>query len=304
MLLQKIRYSLQPSEKQRRTFRASVPLELVIVAVNGEQRDAWMHAIRLRLAPWQLLEKRMYEVKSSLPHDFPLQRLSSEVTSVAALVLSSPSDAASDGTGPYKERNRQDSWKKVEVVADTARIVPDLVMTVTLATRRFFNESVLENADQAANTAAYVADVTKGVSGVGSAFQAVALVLRLIDMASEAKRGREVMPRLRSKLRQHLTAIAESMTLLLHPKSNVHQLLVANVFQVQEKSLRIVGDIEQQMMRSSMSQFFNANAVKKLESAIGVLHTGEISKLQTESKLQVPQLCTRPKVTPFFVGPS
>lgn len=99
-----------------------------------------------------------------------------------------------------EERNWQDSWKKREVVADTARIVPDLVITVTLVTKRFFNESVLENAEQAANTAAYVTDVVKGVSVVSFGFQAVALILRLLDMASEAKRGRDVMPRLRSKL--------------------------------------------------------------------------------------------------------
>lgn len=125
--------------------------------------------------------------------------------------------------------------KKCEVVSDAFRIRPDPVISVALVAKRFFNDSILEHAERAA----YVADVAKCVSVVSSGFQAVALGLRL---ASEAKRGPVLMPQLRSKMFELVPAVGETMTRLMHPKANVHPLL-SIVFEVQEKSLRIMGHI-------------------------------------------------------------
>lgn len=73
------------------------------------------------------------------------------------------------------------------------------------------------------------------------------------------------MPRLRSKMFQLVPDLGETMTHLMHPKSNVHPIFVANVFEKQEKSLRIMGNIEKQMLSSRTAQFFNTSMVKKIE---------------------------------------
>lgn len=57
-------------------------------------------------------------------------------------------------------------------------------------------------------------------------------------------------------------------------------------------------------------EFFNSNMVKKIEESIDELHKEvsvvltvcEVSKLQTESKSKIPELCGQLRVTPYFVG--
>lgn len=75
-----------PLNKRFRGVRKPVPMELVIEAERVEQRDAFLHAIRLLIAPWQLLEKRLFEVKQSLPSDITLSSLTENIFGVSVEV--------------------------------------------------------------------------------------------------------------------------------------------------------------------------------------------------------------------------
>lgn len=56
---------LLPNE---RPLRSSMPLELVIVAKTNAQRDSWIRAIRHRVAPLLLIEKRKPQIQKITTH--------------------------------------------------------------------------------------------------------------------------------------------------------------------------------------------------------------------------------------------
>lgn len=65
--VQSLPFARIPLQVKPRKFRFRPHVELVIVAENVEDRDIWAHDIRLLIAPYQLLERRMYEFRELLP---------------------------------------------------------------------------------------------------------------------------------------------------------------------------------------------------------------------------------------------
>lgn len=57
-----------------------------------------------------------------------------------------------------------------------------------------------------------------------------------------------MLPRLESTTILLLAYVLESMTRLLHPSSDIDTNLVSNIFEVQKKSLRILGRIKTHLM--------------------------------------------------------
>lgn len=216
----------------------------------------------------------------------------------------------------------QETLEKTDFSSSTFEAYCGFVETVAVLTKQFFTEKIMmasEIAEGAADVADRVADVTKAVSVVSSGFQVVALSMRIVAMIGEVKRGREVLPQLRATIVRLLSAVSESMARKLNPEADIHPLLVSNMFQVQQKSLDVMDEIEDYMMRGSIAQFFNANNVKKFEDAVDDLHsrvmlvvlseeqlklrnTLKESLSKDEGFLEVPDSYEVPRLSQLFIG--
>ena len=83
-------------------------------------------------------------------------------------------------------------------------------------------------------------------------------------------------------------SIAKGIVPVLHPNGKVKELLVKDMFKVQESSSSILKKIEDQMMSSKAVQFIWANELKTIEvqmkrfedSVLRLMQTGEIAGMK------------------------
>lgn len=78
-------------------------------------------------------------------------------------------------------------------------------------------------------------------------------------MGVETSRGRNLMPNLRKKTSDLLSLVSRCMIRILHLRVHLDPWLVAEVFMVQENSLDVMSGIEEYMMQSKASLFFNSD---------------------------------------------
>lgn len=69
---------------------------------------------------------------------------------------------------------------------------------------------------------------------VSSAFQVIVLCAALVEMGIEMKRSGTAFPAIRENLEELHNFVMESMTYVLHPDVRVKDILVRDVFEVQE----------------------------------------------------------------------
>lgn len=275
-------------------------VELVVVAHTTEERDGWMNVVRIRICPWQ-----------ALYHRFKNGLLDKNLARAVLCSLTGDSNVKHDVDeehGPPKSSSTiVEKIQQVKLLPETVDKLSGLAQTVATV--------VKTSAPAVKDTAQAVADVFKCVTIVSSLFQAVVLCATLVEMGCEMQRGEDAFPGIRETLKELYGAIVESIEYVLRPDAKVKELLVKDVFEVQENLFKIVADVEEQLMRKGllkpMVKYLKAGELKTIEDALNalkrsvvdVVQTGEIAQIRSEvNPPKIPVLKRRPKKTPFFVG--
>ncbi len=237
---------------------------VVIVANSESERDGWLIALRVRIAPWQALAQRATElVRSEGPHSANIRDLRRAIyEQVASNRLLNADSTADVGATSQVEVNAAASEviDVSETVARTSALL-DLVQTVARIVK-----VAGEKAAGAVETAEAVANITKCVSVVGGVFQAVAITVRCIRMVSEASDGHRCFPGLYSELIGLLNCTWDCAMLVVDPEAAIDHLRVDHVFRVQDECMMTLGEIEEQLMRSWVMQAWKASVVAETKS--------------------------------------
>ncbi len=210
----------------------------MIVANSERERDDWVIALRVRIAPWQTLAQRAIELVRSEGPDSAIVRdlaraIYDEFASKQPLSVEPIRDV---GVSAHAEITAASSTT-IEAVETFGRgsVVPELVGTVAaiIKVARDKTGGVVE-------TAQAVADIVKCVSIVGAVFQAVAITARCIRMVSEASRGRPCLSRLHLELIGLLKCTFQCAMVVVDPKAAIDELRFNQVFGIKRTACRIL----------------------------------------------------------------
>lgn len=87
-------------------------------------------------------------------------------------------------------------------------------------------------------------------------------------MTSEAKRGKAVLPNIQAQLADLQGVLIECVLRILHPGVKVDEMLVENLFRVQDKVFTMLSDTEAQIMRRKFRQILASSEVKRIETSL------------------------------------
>ena len=247
-------------------------VRLVLVCDSAEKMNTLMEAVRILIAPWQLLHKRMKEVL-----------LDPELSAKALKALSI---CAGEKPGAAEHHDRLehcifvDTMEKGAAIAEGVNFLCGYVETVATVVKK--------SVPVAKDVAEEVADFAKCVSIVGSAVQVVVMCATLAEMGMEMKRGKVEWPRIRSRVKHLHGVVLECMSHVLHPDGDVDELLVKNVFKVQQELFDMLGEVEEEMMRDSgplesVKRFVKASKLKRVEEELERLEGCVLEAIQSSS---------------------
>ncbi len=146
----------------------------VVIVVNSErERDAWIIALRVRIAPWQTLAHRVVElVRSEGPDSAIVRNLGHIICNELVSKQPLTAEPIRDVGASAHSRITAASSATIEAMETfgQASLVPELVETVATIVKVAGGKAA-----GVVETAEAVADIAKRVSIVGAVFQAVAI---------------------------------------------------------------------------------------------------------------------------------
>ncbi len=177
---------------------------------------------------------------------------------------------------------------------------------------------LLTNMEHVAETAKLIGDVSKGVAGVSSIFNLIALCRQGVPLCAEVNRGQKVLPIALDQMGTLLEYVLKSLAEIVKPSRGMNEIDVDFVFGALRETKCRMDLAETQILRGRVSQIMNARNVKevkrKLEDLIRrAVTSGNISKICTiredvnqlkeELKICVDRLHhVRPRLSTFFSG--
>ena len=293
---------------QNKLFMVS-DVRMEIIAVAPEQHEMWVDKIRARIAPWDLLLKKMKGGYRVLELEFALGG------SANSAVGTKPS---SKSTGKVDEK-RRDKLVKLPEKLQRLSIVDELIANGTAAVETGATMTKLvASIERVAETAEFIADVSKCTAGVSTVFQLVSLSAQGLSMCMEANRGQRVLPAALRQITILLRYVLESLTRIVKSSQNVNETAIDFVFEALKETESIMDLAETQLLRGRISQIVNAEDVKKVERKIEELkqmavtadNTSKICALDEKVKrieegLEIRDVGphhVRPSVSAFFSG--
>ncbi len=237
------------STEGRRALRVSGRLEnqrrkgaIVIVANSKTERDDWVIALRVRIAPWQALARRVREVvRGEGPHSGVVHDICRTIFDQLAPQQPLTTGSVGDVGATSHDETSAVASATVEggETFGRASIVPELVGTVATIVKV---AGKVAGDKAAVETAQSVADIAKCVSIVGSLLQAVVITARCIRMVLEASRGRACLPGLHSELIDLLNCTRECAMVVVDPEVVIEDLRMNRVFRIQEECVLTLGN--------------------------------------------------------------
>ncbi len=292
----------------------SVPgVQIEIIPETSEQLKDWVQQIRARIAPWNLVEQQVKDAVNRRPSS-RVEESGNGVDATTRLGIE-PSLLSTDRMQKkwgdnitYLPRQMQ----KLQIVDDLISYSATTVETGATLTK------LITSVKCVAETAEFIADISKCVAGVSTVSHIVALVARGVGMCIEAKRGQRVLPVALSRVVILLRYVLESMTEIMKPSRSANELDREFVFKVLKETLCTMDIAEAQLLRRRMSQIMNSDDVKEVERKVEELgplvmiasNTSRICAVSQElSQLKKGQeICgagphhVPPSVSAFFSG--
>ena len=247
-------------------------VQLVVISSSVDERNALMNVVRIRISPWQLLHRRMKELLLDA-------RLSDKA--LKALFVTAEKSYGTILSCVHKEPSTfVEAVEEGAPVAEGLNLLSGIVETASTVVKK--------SVPLAKDVAEEVADFAKCVTIVSSALQVVVMCASLAEMGIEMKRGTVEWPRIRARVKDLHGAIVKSMIPVLHPEGHVDELLVKNVFEVQQELVDVLADVEKEMMRhsgliQSVKRFLRASELKRIERDLDRLKACVLQVVQSSS---------------------
>ncbi len=118
---------------------------------------------------------------------------------------------------------------------------------------------------RAIETAEFIADVTKCITGVSTIFHLVSLSAQGLSICAEANRGRRLLPSALDQIVVLLRYPLKSLAQVRKPSRNMDQTAIDFVFDALKETVRIMDVAETQVLRGRCHQIINASDVGKVE---------------------------------------
>ena len=253
-------------------------VQLVIITEAVETRNALMDAVRIRISPWQLLHKRIEEIL--------IDGKLSDQTLNALFACAEKSRRPIENSEHENSCTFVESVEKSGPLANTVKILSGFVETVATGLKK--NVPIVKDVDQE------VADFAKCITVVNSTLQVVVICASLAEMGMEMNRAKGEWSRIHATVEDLRREIVKSMIPILHPDGQVNELLMKNVFEVQQEVVDVLIDVENELM-SDLGPFeflkclWMPGNLRKIEVQLDqlkrcVLEVVQISSLAEHSK--------------------
>lgn len=283
-------------------------------------RDLWVGTLQCQIAPHLLLSNRFRkELIDSPITERDLQTMHDCFGTAEYFPIKSKSVDGAEGTTKSTG---------VGAFLDKVAVISNFVQTIAV----LFQTSARASAPGIKETKEFAGSIAKCITVVGYAFQVVNLCITIAEMASEAKQGLKALPKIRARADALRSKFVECMLAILHPDGQVDEILVQNMFKVQEQVWGTLDNIESHIMCHRFSRFLKAasldHAEQELESleqnVISMMNTSKIventraiaentcalSKIQkdleslqhTDVSFELSDPRYRPRLNPYFVG--
>ncbi len=251
--------------KRRNTLNLVRDAEIEIIASTPEQHQVWLDKIRVRIAPWNLLQQEMKDLASRAPSS-GVEELGKTVGGLAPGIVGIELSSTSPSKMGKKWRDKlsalPEQMKKLSILDDlTAHGAGTVGSTATLTKLVASVECVKE-------TAELLGDLSKFVGCVSSIFKLVSLSAQGVAMWAEAKRGETVLPVALGQITALLRYILESLGDIMEPSRIVKQTAIDFAFDALKECVCIMDLAETQALRGRVSQIMNPEDVKKVEEKV------------------------------------
>lgn len=255
-----------------RRKRLSGDVQVIIYLDRPNERDGLLNELRVRIAPWQLLQGRARHLASSVEESFSVEEIREKLQTVLvrdkdggnayASIFNNTSKVEKEhSTGAKYAATQMEKYSWVEKLNSQIIGLANIILTAV----KVGADNVKSVAETADNVSTYLKLIP---GGVGSAFQLALIGARLAAACAEADRGRRELPGLLTKVMELLHSVTESVALVLHPSVKLQeseQILESNVFEVLVDTFDLMGIIEGQLMQSGFGQLMNAHVVSQVE---------------------------------------
>ncbi len=177
---------------------------------------------------------------------------------------------------------------------------------------------LMTGVESVAETAEFIADVSKCVTGVSTIFHLVALRAQVVRMCVEAERGQRILPVALGQLTILLRHILASLAEVLKSSKIVHVSTIGFVFDVLKETMCTIDLAETQLLRGRGSEIMNAGDVREVERKIDALRQMAVIACNTSMICEIGEEVTelkkdlktwengphhvRPSVSAFFSG--
>ena len=225
----------------------------------------WLEQIRARIAPWKLLQQQLQDIANRVS-SYGVEELEEGVrrlvpTNVAAI----PSSFSTNKAG----ERWTDGLRKLPEHLEKLKVVDQLTNHGTAgAGSAATMVKLVTCVDQVAETAQFVADLSKSIAGVGTIFNLVALRAKGVSRCAEASRGRRELPAALGRLVILLRYVLKSLMEVMMPSKSVDEFDKDFTFEILSEIVSTIDMAETQLLRGWAGQVRKAESVKEVEQKI------------------------------------
>ena len=290
-------------------------VKVEIIADTLQQHEVWLARIRARIAPWKLLQQEMQDIANRAP----LCDMEELKNSLGGLFPSDIAAIPSSSTTDKVEGKRIDNLSGLHEKMEKLAVADELILHGTAGVETGATLTKLVTCvTQIAETAEFVADVTKCVTGMSTVFHLISLGAQGVSMCAEARRGRRVLPVALGQIVILLRYVLESLTEILRSSKSVDEIDKDFMFNVLKRTLCTMDIAEAQLLRGWGGQIVKSSSVQEVEQKIeeleplvviarntsrGCLHGRRLKQLEKEREVCGGGLHhVRPSTSGFFAG--
>ena len=231
--------------------------QIEIIADTPKQHEVWLDQIRARIAPWKLLQQQLQDLACRTA-SFGAEEFEKAVGGlVPYYVTATQCSSSTDDVRNYSEQ-----MEKLAVVDGLIDHGTAVVETGAALAK------LVESVKHVTEIAEFVGNVSKGVAGVSTVFQLVALGARGVSMCAEASRGRRVLPVALGRIVILLRNLLQSLMEIMSESQSVDETEKNFVFDALKRTIDTMDMAETQVLRGRGGQIVNSANVQEVQQKI------------------------------------
>lgn len=242
-------------------------VKVLIIADTYEQRNSWINAIRIRIAPWQVLFER---AKRLMKHKFEICAQEELLQELNDLKI----DPENDYVKNKRLKTSQDGKRRVNI-HDKVKEYEDAEKWVTHISKVF--TSVVYSIGKTSDAFETVAKYSNAIpSGIGSLFNIFLLITKAAKACGEANRGIQEFPDMLYNVMNIFKSIVNGFPMCfesLKKATTDDDLLLGSIFEVLVDILDLIAEVEDYLMKEKSVKIKDAKSVQEIDEKYKSLKT-------------------------------